>query len=299
MKHIFIINPTSGRHHAIQLIPVIERYFKTHSAAYSIIHTERIGHATEIAGRYKNEDEVTLYALSGDGTANEILNGLNPNVPMAIIPVGSGNDFFRVLEVPVMTLEQLLIETIEGKEVSVDYGMANERRYLNCASMGFDADIGIYAHEIKTKHPILTSLSYVIATIALLVKRKPMKMHLAFNEEDFEVECLLVAIMNGRFYGGGFNPTPMASIQDGSLDLCVIRNTNLFRILTLLPKFKVGKHIHEDIVSFYKIKALTLSSAETINTQCDGEVYPAQHMEFKLMERGLKLRVPKRSQLKE
>ena len=299
MKHIFIINPTSGKHHAIQLIPVIEHYFKSHPEPYSIIRTERPGHATEIARRYEAKDDVTLYVLSGDGTANEVLNGLNPEVPMAIIPVGSGNDFFRMLEVPVMPLEQLLIETIEGKEVIVDYGMANDRRYLNCSSMGFDADIGIYAHAIKMKYPFLSGLSYVIATIALLVKRKPMKMHLKFNDVDLEVESLLVAIMNGRFYGGGFNPTPMASIQDGELDLCVIRNTNLLRILTLLPKFKVGKHIHVDIVKFYKIKALNLESAETINTQCDGEVYPEQTIEFKLVERGLKLRVPQRSQLKE
>jgi len=69
--------------------------------------------------------------------------------------------------------------------------------------------------------------------------------------------------------------------------------------LTLLPKFKVGKHIHEDIVSFYNVKELKLSSAETINTQCDGEVYPEQHIDFKLVERGLKLRVPQRSNLKE
>ncbi len=299
MKHIFIINPTSGKHHAIQLIPVIENYFKVHSETYSIIRTERPGHATEIARHFKAEDDVTLYVLSGDGTANEVLNGLNPNVPMAVIPVGSGNDFFRMLEVPIMPLEQLLIETIEGKEVVVDYGMANDRRYLNCSSMGFDADIGIYAHAIKMKYPFLSGLSYVIAIIALLVKRKPMRMRLRFNDEVLEVESLLVAIMNGRFYGGGFNPTPMASIQDGTLDLCVIRNTNLLRILTLLPKFKVGKHIHEDIVSFYNVKELKLSSAETINTQCDGEVYPEQHIDFKLVERGLKLRVPQRSNLKE
>ena len=106
MKHIFIINPTSGKHHAIQLIPVIENYFKTHSEAFSIIRTERPGHATEIARRFKAEDDVTLYVLSGDGTANEVHNGLTPKVPMAIIPVGSGNDFFRMLEVPVMPLAQ-------------------------------------------------------------------------------------------------------------------------------------------------------------------------------------------------
>ena len=299
MKHIFIINPTSGKRNAIQLIPVIEDYFKTHSEPFTIIRTERPGHASEIAQRYRAKDNVTLYVLSGDGTANEVLNGLNPEVPMAVIPVGSGNDFFRMLEVPIMPLEQLLIETIEGKEVIVDYGMSNQRKFLNCSSMGFDADIGIFAHQIKTKYPFMMSLSYVIATISLLMKRKPMKMHLVFDGHDFEVESLLTAIMNGRFYGGGFNPTPMASIQDGYLDLCVIKDTNLLRILTLLPKYKAGKHIHEDIVQFFKIKTLKLSSAETINTQCDGEVYPEQTIEFKLVERGLTLRVPKRSQLKE
>jgi len=67
--------------------------------------------------------------------------------------------------------------------------------------------------------------------------------------------------------------------------------------LTLLPKYKVGKHILEDIVTFYKVKQFHLSSEKTINTQCDGEVYPEIDIEFKIIEKGLKLRVPKRSLL--
>lgn len=299
MRHIFIINPMSGNQHAANYIPLIEDYFKSHPTDYEILLTQYPGHATELARNYTEKDNVCVYSLSGDGTANEVLNGLHEGVSLAIIPLGTGNDFTRMFQIPEMPIEKLIIETIEGKECLVDYGMSNQRKFLNCSTMGLDADIGILAHELKVKYPFIKSLSYVFAIFPLLLKRKPLKFTITFEDKVLHVQSLLTAVMNGQNYGGGFTPTPMASIQDGYLDLCVINDTGLARILTLLPKYKVGKHIHEDIVTFYKVKHFHLLSEETINTQCDGEVYPEKEIEFKIMEKGLRLRVPKRSLLEE
>jgi len=299
MRHIFIINPMSGNKHATSYIPLIEDYFKSQPTNYEILLTQYPGHATELASKYSVDDDVCVYSLSGDGTANEVLNGLKEGVSLAILPLGTGNDFTRMFQIPNMSMDRLIIETIEGKECLVDYGMSNQRKFLNCSTMGFDADVGILAHDLKIKYPFLRSFTYVLAIFPLLVKRKPLKFTITFEDKVLKVQSLLTAVMNGQFYGGGFTPTPMASIQDGYLDLCVINDTGLLRILSLLPKYKVGKHILEDIVSFYKVKQFHLSSERTINTQCDGEVYPEIEIEFKIIEKGLKLRVPKRSLLEE
>ena len=165
--------------------------------------------------------------------------------------------------------------------------------------MGLDADVGIAAHELKVKYPILGSFTYILAIFPLLIKRRPLEFKVKMEDKEFKVKSLLTAVMNGQFYGGGFTPTPMASIQDGYLDLCIIQDTNLLRILTLLPRYKKGEHIFEDIVTFYKVKQFNLLSEREISTQCDGEVYPEIEIDFKIVEKGLRLRVPKRSLLEE
>ncbi len=289
----------SGNQQAVNYIPLIVEYFKLRPLDYEILLTQYPGHATELASKYTVVDDVCVYSLSGDGTANEVLNGLSEGVSLAILPLGTGNDFARMFQIPDMPIDKLIIETIEGKECLVDYGMSNKRKFLNCSTMGLDADVGILAHELKEKYPLLKSLSYVLAIFPLLIKRKPLRFTITFEDEVIHVQSLLTAVMNGRYYGGGFTPTPMASIQDGYLDLCVIKDTSLGRILTLLPKYKNGQHIYDDIVHFYKVKHFHLLSERVINTQCDGEVYPEIEIEFRIIEKGLRLRVPKRSLLEE
>lgn len=299
MRHIFIINPMSGNQQAVKYIPLIEDYFKLKPTDYEIVLTQYHGHATELAQKYTKDDDVCVYSLSGDGTANEVLNGLNEGVSLAILPLGTGNDFTRMFQIPEMPMDKLIIETIEGKECLVDYGMSNLRKFLNCSTMGLDADVGIAAHELKVKYPILGSFTYILAIFPLLIKRRPLEFKVKMEDKEFKVKSLLTAVMNGQFYGGGFTPTPMASIQDGYLDLCIIQDTNLLRILTLLPRYKKGEHIFEDIVTFYKVKQFNLLSEREISTQCDGEVYPEIEIDFKIVEKGLRLRVPKRSLLEE
>lgn len=299
MKHIFIINPVSGHQDALKLIPWIESYFSTHPLNHEIHITQYPGHATLIAQQYHVEDDVTLYACGGDGTANEVLNGCAPGVAMAIIPSGTGNDFFRMISSKKTDLKRILIDTIEGKEVWVDHGTANQKAYMDSSTLGFDADVGVEANRIARFKWIPSKLVYLTAVFKILAKRSPKEVVIDMNNTTLKTNALIVAVMNGQFYGGGFLPTPMASIQDGNLDVCVIQDTDLKNILRLLPKYMKGTHIDEPIVSFYKTQAIRIQCKEPVNIQTDGEVTQNTILDVRIEKQALKMRVPRSSTLVE
>jgi len=296
MKHIFIINPIAGKKDSKKLIPVIEKQFSSNDD-YQIIVTEQIGHATKIASTFKKDDDVCLYAIGGDGTAFEVLNGLNDGVPMAVIPNGTGNDFFRMINYSIDDIEQMLIETINGKTVLVDYGLANERRYLNSSSMGVDADVNELANKIGSKYPIPKSMVYIVASIITIFKAKSINIDMILDGKEVKKNALLIAVMNGKYYGGGFLPTPMADIQDGLLDICVIEDMKFSRIVKVLPKYFKGQHLDIPEVSFYQAKSALLNTPDQVLYGCDGETKYATRIEYKLFEKALPLRVPKGSTL--
>lgn len=299
MKHIFIVNPVSGHQEALQWIPWIETYFKDRPTDFAIHVTQFPGHATQLAAQYHLEDDVTLYSCGGDGTANEVVNGLAPGIAMAILPSGTGNDFFRMAELSHLSHHDLLIQTIEGKEVKVDIGIANGKRFLDSATMGFDADVGIEANRMARNKWIPSKLVYLSAVLKILTHRQTHAFIMDFNQQTLSQEVLIVAVMNGRFYGGGFLPTPMATIQDGLFDVCVIENTSLANILRLLPKYMKGTHIHEPIVRFYNTDAIKIQATQAIHVQTDGEIQKTASLDIRLLKQGLKLRVPMASVLKE
>lgn len=299
MKHIFVINPVSGHGMANKLLPMIEDYFKDRPNDYTIHMTQYPGHATELASQYTSQDDVTVYSCGGDGTNHEILNGLNPGVTMAIIPSGSGNDFSRMFGMKEIDAKQWLIQTIEGKVCRCDCGEADGRRFLNCATLGFDADVASLASDMARTSKIPSKLIYLVAVFKILSKRHAIDATMEFNGQILKEQSLILALMNGRFYGGGFLPTPMADIQDGALDLCVVKNTSLPNILRLLPKYMKGTHINEPIVSFHKTDSIQITCSNEVNYEVDGEIGQTRSLNIRLIKGGLDLRVPKSSTLKE
>jgi len=296
MKHIFIINPIAGKKDSTRLIPVIEKQF-TSNDDYQIIVTEQIGHATQIATTYQKEDDVCLYAIGGDGTAFEILNGLNDGVSMAVIPNGTGNDYFRMINYQSDDIEQILIDTINGKTVLVDYGMANDRRYLNSSSMGVDADVNDLANKIGAKYPIPKSMVYIVAAIITIFNVKPIDIDMILDGKEIKKHALLIAVMNGKYYGGGFLPTPMADIQDGLFNICVVENMKFSRIVKVLPKYFKGEHIGIPEISFYQANTAILNTPNEVLYGCDGETKYATNIEYRLFKKALSLRVPQGSTL--
>jgi diacylglycerol kinase (ATP) len=298
MKHVFIINPTSGKGKAYQQVEAVKELFNEKKEPFEILLTEYQGHATELAKRYRMSDNVTLYSVGGDGTAYEVLNGLQDQVPMAIIPAGTGNDYYRMLGYTKKDIKSIIKETVEGKVVKTDYGLANDRRFLNMMALGLDAEANQVAQDLGKKLPIPRSLVYAISALFVIVRPRRINLELEINGETIIQKSLLIAIMNGRWYGGGFQPTPMASIQDGLLDVCLVADVSFLRMIQLLPKYFKGTHVNEPEVKFYRSNQFELKTEKLCSVSCDGETNKQDRIVFKLVKDGLCLRVPQSSSLK-
>jgi diacylglycerol kinase (ATP) len=294
MKHIFIINPVSGHGRSSKLVPWIHAYFANRENEYQIFITTGNGHAIELAAQYSVQDDVTVYACGGDGTAYEVLNGLQEGVPMAVIPSGTGNDFTRSFQYPktLKSLKDILIQTIEGRNVQIDIGEANGLRFHNCTTMGLDAKVTIKAQTVGKKLPLPSKLVYIVSLFMTLKERAPVELQLTLDGKTTVHEMILCAVMNGKFYGGGFKPTPDASVQDGLFDVCLVDYCDLWTILRLLPKYMFGTHIHEKQAHFYKADKLEIRTLEPIASQIDGEVYHLQEYKFIMRPKWLTTRVP-------
>ncbi len=297
MKHIFIINPTSGHGSAKNAVPFIEEICQNQNLDFELIFTQYPGHAREIANDYTIADDVCLYSVGGDGTAYEILNGINDKVCMSIIPCGTGNDFYRMIGSQAKSIKERVQEAIDGKVVEVDYGVSNISRFLNCTTVGFDAEINHMVNGTMKKTFLPSKMMYPAAVVAKLTNPPRKKITIEIDGEVFEKEVLLFAIMNGRHYGGGFTPTPQADIQDGYFDICMVEPMPRRRIIPLLPKYIKGTHTELKECMMLKGKRIKITSNEPLVMQSDGEDFTIKSITFDLMRHGLKLKVPQSSKL--
>ena len=301
MKHIFIVNPVSGKGKAVKFIPFINEYFMGNSDAYEIIVTEKPKDATSIAHRYTKEDDVVLYSLGGDGTAKEILDGLNEGVTMCVVPGGTGNDFYKSVDGRRLSDNEILKGLIEGENILIDYGILNgTSRFMNIASFGVDADINVYACDVlKVKYNIPGKLVYAIAALMVGTKPQNIGMDITVDGLEFKRTAVLAAIANGKCYGGTFKPAPDGIFDDGYFDFCIVNGPiPLKRFFQLIVKYAKGAHVGEKEVEMIHAKHIKIKFDHPVNLQIDGENYRMSDADIKIVPHGLSIRVPRSREVK-
>ncbi|HEY5585625.1 MAG TPA: diacylglycerol kinase family protein [Ruminiclostridium sp.] len=292
MKHIFIINPTAGKGKSLELIPFIEECFKDKVEELAIRVTEYPGHATEIAKEYSVSGKCRIYSIGGDGTVNEVVNGIaGTEATLGVIPTGSGNDFIRSFQSE-FDIKDMIVNTINGEERSIDLARVNDKYFINISSIGFDANVGFNADKFKKVPGVSGSMAYLISIIYTVFKKKICNVNIDIDDKKMKVKVLLVAIANGRYYGGGFIPTPDAKLDDGLLDICLVSEMSRFQIINLFPKYKKGLHTHLKQVSLFKCKRINIESEEDLCLNIDGEIVTAQNINFEILENAIKVIFP-------
>ena len=295
MRHIFIVNPISGRGGSKKYIPVIENYCKENGCEYEIRFSEYPKHSREIAAEYQVSDDVCLYAVGGDGTANEVLNGLNDGVQMAVIPAGSGNDFaFGTLAPDSTDVAQLIKDTISGVNMKADYGIANDFKFINILSVGYCSIVN-YVGNFKYRHIriIPTKLMYVFAAIFNIFKPTPVKVRFVIDGVEHSGVAIIFAISNGRRYGGMFKASPDAKITDGIFNIWKIDFVKGLVILKLIPKYMDSSYRDLDITTTYTGSNVDIYTEGKMMYQVDGEVMETDEMHVTIQKHALNLRVPK------
>lgn len=294
-KHIFIVNPISGRGKYREAVDYIEDYFKESKQEYEIHYTKYETHAEKLAAQY-TEDAV-LYSVGGDGTAHEILNGIHEGVELGIIPVGTGNDFWRMIHFD-GDLKDIIYETINGKAQKIDIGQANGRRFLNCANIGLDVSVNRTVNENRYRFMPRQAI-YMITALWELFRYKPTNIRVEIDGVENEYSVILASFMNGKQYGGGFNNSPQSNIQDGLLDISLIDDIPFWKVFFLLPKYYKGTHFSIKEVTTLTSAKVKVSSDDIIPFACDGEIFDFKEIEISSTPLSIPLRLPSKATIRQ
>ena len=299
---LFLINPKAGRKDSQELTMQIKAAFsgKPGTTTCEVLLTDRPGHATGLAAAFAREkgSRAVVFACGGDGTAREVANGLaGTESAMSILPVGTANDFARAV-LPGLDTAGILARVQKPVIRPIDVIMANGEICLNIASLGFDTRVQRRASKLNTSCRALGGLSYPLAIILTLFGQRKYQMHYRFETVDEsgaiqvveqDANYILAAICNGRYYGGGFNPAPQASQDDGLLDVCLVDSLPLMKILPLIPKYKKGTHIGHPAIHCWKATAGQIRyTSERLLGNFDGEIFEADTLDFNVMPKALR-----------
>lgn len=296
MKHVFIVNPISGKGRALLFIEEIKKYFENNGGDYEIVKTEYVHHATELAKKYSETEDVTIYSVGGDGTMKEVLDGISDKAIMCVIPGGTGNDFYKSIDKRKNEIYQIIKDSVEGEVKYVDYGTINSTsKFLNICSFGLDADINEYAaKEVKGKVNIPNSLVYAYAAFKVGLHPSTYKMECEIDGKKYENDILLLATANGRYYGGMFLPAPNAEIDDGEFKVCYFKNKIKFlRLIYLILKYVKGKHLKEKECVYLAGKKIKMKFDRLVNYQIDGESGSLKECLIEIHHKAMKLKIPK------
>lgn len=286
-KLLFILNPVAGGGRARNLISIIEEKMKKNEIDYEMILTTKPKEAIKMAEEAKNN---TIIAVGGDGTVNEVAKGLinRGTGVLGIIPGGTGNDMCRSLGLS-MDPNEAIETIIKGKTKEMDLGTANGYFFLNIASVGFDAEV--VRNTDKIKHKIKGKMAYVLGVIITLLNFKKKDIELEIDGNIYKKRMVLLAVGNGKYYGGGMKILPMAKIDDGYLYTCLVKDISNFKILFLFPSIFSGNHLKfTKYIEVFKAKSVKIRSKKGFYLNLDGDVIPIENeVDFKMNEKKLQI----------
>lgn len=291
MRVLFIVNPTAGKGKANGIAPLIEEVCNKADVEYKLVYTTKPGEGLELGLYGAKEGFERIVAVGGDGTVNEVLNGIvGTSAALGVVPGGSGNDFIRSINES-NDIEKLIYDNIYGNIIRADLGLCNGKNFINVASCGFDAMV--VSETQKVKKMFSGSIAYVVALVKTIFLYKGKAIKLTIDNDVYEVKSLLTAIANGRYYGGGMLPAPKALINDGYFDICQIRQPSKLKMLLLFPGFMKGKHDKYREVSMYRGKKILLEASEKLLVNIDGEVFEGKKVEFEIIPGGINIIMPR------
>lgn len=291
MKLFFVLNPVAGKGKAVEYIPMIKRICEKENVEYMIKLTPRVGGAEDTARWATQKGYDRIIAVGGDGTINEVVNGMiGSKALLGVVPAGSGNDFIRSIS-DSKEAEDYILDAIHGKAKAIDLGVCNNRYFINMASIGLDTQVAMGTQ--KTKKYFSGSLAYLVSALLTIFSYKGWDLNIQMDGQEFETKTLLTAIANGKFYGGGVLPTPDAKLDDGYFDICHVEHMSKQKIFRVLAKYMKGKHKNIKEVRLLRGKEIIISSENSFPLNLDGEVSLTNKAHFKLIEKGIHIIVSK------
>ena len=310
MRNIFVINPCAGQGNGLdKLKEDILKAAKKTEIDVELYYTNSVGDAENFARNVASTgEEVRFFACGGDGTLNEVVNGVYgmDNVEVGVVPIGTGNDYVRNYGTGKDFLNLKAQLCGESREVDlIQYsgildGTEQVRYCANMINIGFDCNVVDKTAEMKTKPLVSGSMAYLLSVLAILVKKKGANLRVTVDgKEIHNGPNLLCAVANGSFCGGGVCSSPQANTDDGYMDVNVVLNISRAKFIRLFPSYKKGTHFEvqgiDKMIQAIPCKKATIEPLDGEMRLCaDGEIVTAGAVELEVKEKVMRFIVPKK-----
>ena len=290
MQHIFLINPAAGRRDSTSAIMTMaQKLGRRHGLETRCILTQRPGHALETCRAIAQTGEpVRFYACGGDGTVNEVANGIwgVETAAMTCIPAGTGNDLLKNFHPACRPLFSQAENLWNGPQVPLDAIHCNDRCALTVACCGFDAQI---AADVHTYGSLLSHRSSYIASLAVnfFLRNLGHRWRVTVDGKQTEGDFVLLAVCNGRYYGGGFQPMPEARMDDGILNALLVWRISRVEFLRFVGPYARGEYrrFPQAAQACAPREILLESAGEDIVACLDGEILRSRRVLIRLSRR--------------
>jgi diacylglycerol kinase (ATP) len=296
VKSRLIVNPVSGSDSGPDHLPLINERLRERLGPLDIVLTTGEGDATQAAAQAVRDGYKYVFAGGGDGTLNEVLNGL-ASVPnglahtvLGVIPLGTGNDFATALGFPddiAAVLEALDV----SRPIAVDVGVMNGHHFINVSAGGFMAEVSdAVGTQLKS---IAGKLAYLIGGAQVLFTHEPVNADISWTDagetgrERFALHAF--AVCNSRQIGGGRLIAPNAAIDDGLLDVCLIEVMPIADFVGLLRRVTDGDHVDDERVRYFRATRIDLAFDSEVKVNTDGQVLAATRCEYRVLPRAARL----------
>jgi len=294
-----IVNPVAGAGRTGKKLPQILSLLKSIGLRFEHELTEAPGHARELAKLAAKKGHELVVSIGGDGTINEVVNGLYEadsitNVTLGIISTGTGHDYIRTIGIPRSYPKACQI-LMNPKRRTVDVGVVefkngnqiDRRLFVNLAGIGFDAEM-VKATTQKVK-ALRSTASYLTGLLRTLLSYRNKGVSIAIDGEAQDAKVCTVLMCNGKYGGGGMFPAPEADLNDGLLDVLVIGDLSKPDLLWSLPRVYKGTHLTHPKVQLKKAREIEIRSNEPLALQADGELLGELPARFYVMPATLNI----------
>lgn len=296
-----IVNPVAGGYSVHKEWPRIRKHLRNIGLPFDYEYTEGVGHATEVAKAAVNAGYRYLIAVGGDGTINEVANGIlcstaSTSTILGVVSAGTACSFARSLGIPQNYISACSVLTGQGRRLIdvgfVEYksgGQSLQRFFVNEADVGFCAEVVQASKDIPSNFGrSINYAPFVIASVRCLFSYQNKRLSLSM-ENDIEASylCTMVVIANGSFFGGGMRVAPHAEIDDGLLDMIIVGNVEKSELVKIWLMSYEGTHTTHKDITVKRITNVAIQSSEKMLLETDGELVGECPVSFRIIPSAL------------
>lgn len=298
MTATVILNPYANRWKCGQQADAVEAGLRRAGIDYRLHVSNKRGNAIAFARAAADRRELPLVAVGGDGTLNEVVNGIFQSQapgahaagPVGVVPLGTCNDLATMLGIP-SGIDASIALIKSGGTRTIDVGLANRCYFVNNAAVGLETEVALENDRMTRLRGVFR---YLVAAVVTILKRPSWQAELSWNDGHYRGSLTLVSVGNSKRTGGVFYMTPNAIPDDGKLDFIYAPALTRMQMFRLLPQTLKGTHIADPVIHEHRITRLKIHTEPATAIQTDGEISAAEtnDINFTVVPKALKIFAP-------